>query len=250
MVGDRFFSSSFGISPLLGRGVDGVFRIHQRRKVDFRRGVRLGVLDHPASWAKPSRPDWMDRATYDRFPDRITVRELRIRVERAGFRVDKLVLATTLLDATAYAKEEVAGLYFKRRAVEPDLRSIKVDMQMDVLHCMSPETVEKEIWAHLPAYNVVRSLMADAARETGEEPRRLSFKGAMQTLRAFEEPIRGSIPSRRPDLLDARRKAIASHRVGDRPGRIEPREKKRRPKPHRRMTEPRCEARKLLLQKA
>lgn len=249
-VGDRFFASYFGIASLHGRGVDGVFRMHQCRKVDFRRGHRLGVLDHLVSWAKPSCPDWMDRATYDQLPDRIAVRELRVRVEQAGFRVDELVLVTTLLDAKAYTKEEVAGLYFKRWNIELDLRSIKVDMQMDVLRCMSPEMVEKEIWAHLLAYNVVRSLMADAAREHGEEPRRSSFKGAMQTIRAFEESIRVAVPSRRSELFEERLRAIASHRVGDRPGRAEPRAKKRRPKPHRLLTVPRQEARKLLLQKA
>lgn len=250
VVGDRFFAAYFGIAPLLGRGVDGVFRMHQCRKVDFRRGHRLGVLDHVVSWSKPSCPDWMDRATYDQIPDRIAVRELRVRVEQAGFRVDELVLVTTLLDAAAYTKEEVAGLYFRRWNIELDLRSIKVDMQMDVLRCMSPEMVEKEIWAHLLAYNVVRSLMADAAREHGEQPRRLSFKGAMQTMRAFAEPIRVAGRSRRSELIEERQRAIASHRVGDRPGRTEPRAKKRRPKPHRLLKVPRREARKQLLQKA
>jgi len=250
MVGDRFFASYFGVAPLLGRGVDGVFRMHQCREVDFRRGLRLGVLDHVVSWSKPSCPDWMDRATYDQIPDQVAVRELRVRVEQAGFRVDELVLVTTLLDATAYTKEEVAGLYLRRWNIELDLRSIKVDMQMDVLRCMSPEMVEKEIWAHLLGYNVVRSLMAEAAREHGEEPRHLSFKGAMQTVRAFEESIRVAVGPRRSELLGERLRSIASHRVGDRPGRFEPREKKRRPKPHRLMTEPRCEARKLLLRKA
>jgi hypothetical protein len=248
VVGDRFFASYFGIASLHGRGVDGVFRMHQRRKVDFRRGRRLGVLGHVVDRVKPSRPDWMDQESYDQLPDRITLRELRVRVEQAGFRVDDLVLVTTLLDATASTKEEVAGLYFKRWTIELDLRSIKVDMQMDVLRCLSPEMVEKEIWAHLLAYNAVRSQMADAAREHGVEPRRLSFKGAMQTMRAFEESIRVAVPSRRSELFRERLIAIASHRVGDRPGRAEPRAKKRRPKPHRLLTVPRREARKLLLQ--
>ena len=135
----------------------------------------------------------MDRATYDQIPEQIAVRELRVRVEQAGFRVDELVLVTTLLDAKAYTKEEVAGVYFRRWNIELDLRSIKADMQMDVLRCMSPEMVEKEVWAHLLGYNAVRSLMADAAREHGEEPRHLSFKGAIQTLRAFEEAIRAAV---------------------------------------------------------
>jgi len=250
MAGDRFFASSFGIAPLLGRGVDGVFRMHQCRKVDFRRGTRLGVPDHLVSWAKPSCPGWMDRATYDQIPDRIAVRELRVRVEQAGFRVDELVPVTTLLDAAAYTKEEVAGLYFRRWDIELDLRSIKVDMRTDVLRCMSPEMVEEETRGHLLGDNAVRSLMADAAREHGEEPRHLSFKGAMLTVGAFEESIRVAVGPRRSELFQEGLRSIASHRVGDRPGRFEPREKKRRPKPHRLMTVPRREARNLLLQKA
>ncbi len=152
--------------------------------------------------------------------------------------------------ATAYTKEEVAGLYFRRWNIKLDLRSIKVDMQMDVLRCMSPEMVKKEIWAHLLGYNAVRSLMADATQVHGKEPRHLSFKGAMQRMRAFEESIRVAVGPRRTELFEERLRSIASHRVGDRPGRFEPREVKRRPKPHRLMTVPRCEARKLLLQKA
>ncbi len=250
VVGDRYFASYFGIAPLRGRGVDGVFRMHQCRKVDFRRGLRLGVLDHVVNWTKPPCPDWMDRATYDQLPDHLAIRELRVRVEQPGFRVDELVLATTLLDAATFPKEEVAGLYFQRWNIELDLRSIKVEMPMEVLRCKTPEMVEKEVWAHLVAYNVVRSLTGDAAREHGSEPRCLSFKGAMQTVRAFADAGQLSGSSRRGELEAEMLRAIASHRVGDRPGRVEPRAKKRRPKPHRLLTVPRLEARKLLLQKA
>jgi hypothetical protein len=250
VVGDRYFASFFTVASLGGRGVDVVFRMHQCRKVDFRRGTRLGVLDHMVRWAKPACPDWMDRATYEALPDHLAVRELRVRVEQAGFRVDELTLVTTLLDGARFAKEEVAGLYLGRWNVELDLRSIKVEMRMDVLRCKTPEMVEKEIWAHLLAYNAVRSVMAEAAREHGTEPRRVSFVGAMQTIRAFEEAIRQSSPPRRVELLGQRLRAIASHEVGDRPGRVEPRVKKRRPKPHRLMIVPRREARKLLMSRA
>ncbi len=144
----------------------------------------------------------------------------------------------------------MAGLDFRRWNIELDLGSIKVDMPMDLLACMSPEMVEQEIWAHLLGDNAVRSLMADAAREHGQEPRHLSFKGAMPTVRALEGSIRVAVGPRHSELSEPRRRSIASHRVGDRPGRFEPREKKRRPKPHRLKTVPRREPRKLLLQKA
>jgi hypothetical protein len=250
VLGDCAFASYFGIAPLVGRGVDVVSRAHQCRKVDFRRGLRLGVTDHVVRWPKPERPDWMDQATYDRLPGHVAVRELRVRIEQAGFRVDELVLVTTLLDPAAFSKEEVAALFFRRWDVELDLRSIEVEMQMEVLRCKSPEMVEKEVWAHVLAYNLVRSLMVEAAESHGAEPRELSFKGAMQTMRAFAEAIRSCGPPRRVELQEEQLRAIAAHRVGDRPDRVEPRAKKRRPKPHRLLTVPRHEARKQLLHRA
>jgi hypothetical protein len=155
IVGDRFFASFFGIAPLLSRGVDGVFRMHQKRNYDFRRGRRLGVEDHVVRWTKPPRPEWMDATLYAELPAELLIRELRVKVQREGFRVEELVLVTTLLDALEYTKEEVADLYLERWNIELDLRSIKSVMQMDVLRCETPEMVEKEIWMHLLAYNLM-----------------------------------------------------------------------------------------------
>lgn len=250
VLGDCTFASYFGIAPLVERGIDVLSRVHQRRKVDFRRGLRLGVTDHVVRWPKPQRPDWMDQATYDRLPDDLEVRELRVRIEQAGFRVDELVLVTTLLDPAEFPKEEVAALFLQRWNIELDLRSIKVEMQMEVLRCKTPEMVQKEVWAHVLAYNLVRAQMARAAEGHETEPRRLSFKGAMQTLRGFAEAVSSSSPCRRGELEAEMLRAIASHRVGDRPDRVEPRAKKRRPKPHRLLTVPRLEARKQLLHRA
>lgn len=250
VLGDCAFASYFGAAPPARRGVDVLARMHRRRKVDFRRGLRLGVTDHVVRWAKPVCPDWMDEATYGGLPGHVEVREPRVRVEQAGFRVDELVPVTTLTDPVEFGKEAVAALFLQRWNIEPDLRSIKVEMQMDVLRCKSPEMVEKEVWAHLVASNLVRSTMARAAEARGSEPRRLSFVGAMQTMRAFAEAMRSSGPARRVELEAEMLRAIAAHRVGDRPGRVEPRAKKRRPKPHRLLTVPRREAQKRLLQKA
>ncbi len=104
LLGDRAFGSYFGIAGLLDRDIDGVFRMHQRRKVDFRRGRCLGITDHIVIWHKPARPKWMDEATYAKIPDEMQVRELRFRVEQPGYRVDEIVLATTLLDPSSTAR--------------------------------------------------------------------------------------------------------------------------------------------------
>jgi Transposase DDE domain len=250
LLGDRYFASYWGIAQLAPRGIDGVFRMHHRRKTDFRRGRCLGTEDHLVLWHKPKRPEWMDEATYERIPDEMWVRELRFQVAQPGYRVHEIVLVTTLLDPVDYTKEELAELYLTRWHVELDMRSIKVVMQMDVLRCKSPDLVQKEIWVHMLAYNIIRSFMATAAAKSEAKPRELSFKGTLQALTAFRDSMRTAHSQKRAQLWEAMFVVIAHDRVGDRPGRVEPRCKKRRPKPYRMLTVPRDQARKRLLEAA
>jgi putative transposase len=250
LLGDRSFASYFGIAELLQREIDGVFRMHQRRKIDFRRGRCLGLTDHIVIWQKPERPEWMDEATYAQMPDELRVRELRYQVEQPGYRVREIVLVTTLLDPIVYTKGDLADLFLKRWNIELDLRSIKIVMQMDVLRCKSPDLVDKEIWVHMLAYNIVREFMVTAAAKNGAEPRELSYKATLQALTAFRDAMRTAGPERQAQLWDAMFVAIAYDRVGDRPGRIEPRAKKRRPKQYDLLNAPREEARNRLLNAA
>jgi hypothetical protein len=247
VLGDRYLGSFFGIAGLSRRGVDVLFRMHQRRKFDFRRGRRLGVLDHVVTWARPVAPAWMDEATYAEVPEELTVRELRVTVDQPGFRVDELVLVTTLLDAGEYPKQEVADLFLERWNIELDLRSIKDVLRMDVLRCKTPEMVRKEVGMHLLAYNLIRGVMVGAAEVHDKRPRHLSFKGALQTMTAFQDALRWSRAGDRARLVEEMLKAISCHEVGDRFGRVEPRANKRRPKPRRFLMEPRRQARKALL---
>jgi hypothetical protein len=246
-LGDRYFASYFGIAMLVQRGVDGLFRMHQKRKVDFRRGRRLGVEDHVVEWTKPPRPNWMNEELYALIPQTMLVRELRVRVEEKGFRVNELVLATTMVDDQEYSKEELADLFLKRWNIELDLRSIKIAMEIDVLRCKTAQMVVKEIWTHLLAYNLIRGLIAAAAEVHGKEPRRLSFKGALQALQAFRDSMGLAAPERRRALVEHMMLAISAYEVGNRPGRIEPRAIKRRPKPHDLLCEPREQARERLM---
>jgi len=250
VLGDRYFASYFMLAELLLRGVDGLFRMHQRRKFDFRRGRRLGVEDHVVTWTKPDRPDWMDEETYAQIPNELKIREVRFKVGQPGFRVNELVLVTTMLDAAEYSREDLADLFLERWNIELDLRSIKVVLQMDVLRCKTPEMVVKEIWMHLLAYNLIRGVMARAAETHDKIPRLLSFKGALQTMRVFHDALRHVTPRGRQHLMKEMLGVIASHDVGDRFGRVEPRANKRRPKAQKFLMEPRKLARKRLLNAA
>ena len=227
------------------RGVDSVTRLNRStRKADFRRGQRLSQDDHIVRWPKPRKPRSIDRETYNSLPDFLTVRELRIRVEQPGFRTKTIIVVTTLLDSEEFAKSDLADLYRARWNNELDLRSIKITLQMDILRCKTPELVRKEIWTHILAYNLIRTIMAQAATQHGIEPRSISFKGTLQTLEAFQPLIafqgqRGS--SFRMNLYQHLLDAIAVHRVADRPDRFEPRKRKRRPKKYDKLIKPRHE---------
>jgi hypothetical protein len=154
-------------------------------------------------------------------------------------RVERFQVITTILDASVDGGQ-IGTLYERRWCGEVDLRSIKSTMQMDVLRCKTPEMVHKEIWAHLLAYNLLRTVMAVAAAEHGIEPRQVSFTGAKQAVTAFAPKLEAARPEDRPALIDAMLTVIAYRRVGDRPGRWEPRARKRRPKPGARLVQPRA----------
>jgi hypothetical protein len=232
------------------RGVDCVCRLTSHRTADFRRGKRLGKGDHIVKWLKPGKPRSIDQKTYNLLPDFLMIRECRVRVEKPGFRVTTLIIATTLLSADEFTSDDLAQVYRLRWSAELDLRSLKQTMQMDVLRCKTPELVRKELWTHILAYNLIRTIMAQAATKHGIEPRSISFKGTVQTLEAFQPVIaltgeRG--PTYRRTLYHHILDTIATHRVADRPDRFEPRQLKRRPKPYDRLMKPRHEAKRDIL---
>jgi IS4 transposase len=247
VLGDRAFGGYFDLALWTERDVAAVVRLHGQRRADFRRGRRLGPFDHVVLWAKPKRPDWMDAATYAALPAALAVREVRVRVAQRGFRSRVLVVATTLLDARAYPARDLAALYRARWQAELHLRSLKVVLGLDVLRCQSPEMVRKEFWAHLLAYNLSRTALARSAQDLGVPPSELSFKGALQAVQAFAERLLEADAATAEELYDWLRLVIAASQVGDRPDRVEPRQRKRRPKHYPLMTKPRAEARKAAL---
>jgi hypothetical protein len=242
LVADRYFCSYWMMVQTQPLGVDVVFRLHQRRKYDFRRGQRLAKGDHVVTWNRPDRPEWLDAASYAALPQQLTVRELRVTIATRGCRVKELILATTLLDPTAYRKDEIADLYHERWHVELDLRSIKSFLGMENLRAKSPAMARKELWMQLLAYNVVRKAQAQAAVLHETSPRALSFAATLQTLHAFRWVLL-LVPKNRLLLLGCLFEAVAQHRVGERPDRWEPRKIKRRWKTYGLMKKPRAEER-------
>lgn len=243
LLADRYYCSYFMIALLLEWGIDIVTRLHQRRRADFRRGQCLGPADHLVVWTRPAKPSWMDQASYDRMPPSIRLRELRVAVPQPGFRVKSLVIVTTLSDAEAYTRQDLAQLYHQRWLVELDIRAIKTTLDLDLLRCRTPEMVRKELWVSLLAYNLIRTTIVQVADKEGLSPRDLSFAGALQTIAANWTIVLVAEGSTCDLLRVSAWSGISQHRVNDRPDRVEPRAVKRCPKPQARLTKPRAEAR-------
>jgi hypothetical protein len=221
LLGDAYFATYFLLCTLRERGIEGVFEQYgaRRRSTDFRRGRRLGERDHLIELSKPkSRPSWMSPEDYERAPERLSVRELC-----TGGRV----LVTTLVCPRSTSKAELKALYRERWHVELDLRNIKTTLGMERLSCKTPAMAQKEIWIYLLAYNLIRVMMAEAATLADCLPRQLSFKHTVQLWLIWHRRGLDCDDTRLRELLIL----VAQQRVGNRPGRIEPRAVKRRPKP-------------------
>jgi hypothetical protein len=247
LLGDRAFCSFAHLALLVGQGVEAVVRAHQRWIVDFRPGrpfavphrgksenkkglprsrwiERLGPRDQLVEWFRPvAVPDWMSAESFATLPATLRVRELQYTLARPGFRVRQVTLVTTLLDPQGYTKQHLAEAYGLRWTIETGFDHLKTTMNMNVLRCQSVSGVMKELTMFLLVYNLVRMTMCEAAR-------------------------RQSVPIERISFVDALR-WLATARIGDplpelvinplRPGRLEPRAVKRRPKQYPLLNQPR-----------
>jgi hypothetical protein len=236
VLADALFDDYFIMCELCNRGVDIVARAKYKR-------VQTRIAESRPDgdlivWQRPNKPRGMTGKQYRNYPKQLLMREVAVDARDKNNRPKQFKVITTILTRSIGGKQ-ISDLYERRWEGEVDIRSIKSTMQMDVLRCKTPDMVHKEIWAHLLAYNLLRTVMAVAANENDIEPRKVSFKGAKQALTAFAPKIEAARPEERGLLIDAMLATIAYHRVGDRPGRWEPRATKRRPKKTSRLMHPR-----------
>jgi hypothetical protein len=236
VLADALFDDYFIACELCNRNVDIVARVQHERK-----GSRTAQSRPDGDiiiWQRPNKPRGMTGEQYRSYPKQLLMRQVTVDACDKNNRVKQFKVVTTILDVSIDG-EQIGDLYERRWEGEVDIRSIKSTMQMDILRCKTPDMVHKEIWTHLLAYNLLRTVMAVAANENDIEPRQVSFKGAKQALTAFAPKIEAARPEDRAPLIDAMLATIAYHRVGDRPGRWEPRARKRRPKKTARLMQPR-----------
>ena len=243
-LADRGFTGFADFFYLKERGVEPVMRKHQRRNKGVTQLKRLGKKDRLLAWHKMTlhqRPKWLSKQQWEAMPDRLIVRQLTVAVDVPGFRTKSLVIVTTLLDPKAFPEGAFAELYRKRWAVELYLRHLKTTMGMDVLRCKTPEMVDKELYMHLIAYNLVRAIMLEAATAYAVHLERLSFKGSIVTIGQWAPTLAQaqSGTEGHDTLYESMLHYIAADPVPHRPNRTEPRARKRRPKNYPLLNKPR-----------
>jgi hypothetical protein len=239
-VADRHFCSYADIALLRAQGVESVFRLHPGRVHGFREGQYLSHNERLVRWTKHQRPAWLSPEEFEALPDTQVLRLVRFRCRVPGWRVDEVFVVTTLLDPKAYPASEIAELFHRRWDIETDFAHLKTTMQMEFLRTRTPDMVERELWAHLLAYNLIRSLMWEAGLRRRVAPTSLSFKATIQETMALW-PFTAAA-ARRRDLTgfyDTLLHGIGFHRLPQRPNRSEPRVRKRRPKCYPLMVKPR-----------
>ena len=244
VLADRGFCSFHTFWKLSETGIDSLMRLNAIRKVDFDKGCKLGTNDRLLTWKKPAqRPKGCTEEEYRNLPPTMTLRHVRLEISSRGHRTQTITLVTTLVDPTAYPIQALGELYLSRWMVELHFREIKITLGMDVLRCQTPAMAEKEIMMHAVSYNLIRSLMQEAATSHQIDLSRISFKGTLDTMREWRsvlESMRGH-PRKHRALLEIMLRVIASDLVPYRPNREEPRAKKRRAKNYHLLTKHRSE---------
>ena len=163
LLADRYMCAWHEIYLLKQRGIDTVTRVHHCRRVDFRRGKRLGKDDHIVEWRRPGRIRSIDWQTLKSLPERLTIRETRVRSSAARIPLPKHDRCFNVVGCRGGDCQRLGRTLSCRWNAELDLRSLKQTMQMDILRCKTPELVRKEIWTHILAYNLIRTIIAQAA---------------------------------------------------------------------------------------
>lgn len=241
LVADQAYGSYVDLAQVQQHQADAVFRKHHARHTDFRRGRKQGVKDHHVLWEKPKqRPDPMSPEEFEAIPDTLWVREVVLRIPKPGFRDQRIIVVTTLLDAQQYSAEKLTQLYgYRWQAAEINLRHLKTTLKMDLLTAKTPTMVQKELWSHLLAYNLIRTVMEDAAPIARYARSRLSFQGTRQQFNTMLSLCANLGKTIRKRLYRHLLLQIAADLLPIRPDRHEPRVVKRRPKPFPRMKQPR-----------
>jgi hypothetical protein len=153
---------------------------------------------------------------------------VRVRIFRATWKSPdgrKLTewFVTSLEDAQRFKPRTLAKLYHQRWRSETSYLEFKQTFHADVLRSKTVANIEKEFAAHVLAHQLVRLLMAQAARKHRKKPTELSTLNAARWLLSFSHQMATAPAARLPKLYHRLLDAIAGSEIDIRPGRLEPR---------------------------
>ena len=241
ILADRAYGNYVDLVLVKQQGANAVFRKNHLRKTDFRRGKKLGIGDHQVVWDKPQQcPKHMSNEEFEALPSNFIVREVCLRIQRRGFRDERIIVVTTLMDAKQYNVQQLTRLYGLRwLAAEVNLRDLKTTLKMEMLTAKTPAMVRKDIWTHLLAYTLLRTIMWQAVSSSEDTAFQLSFQSTRQQFNQFLTLLATTGKRQQRQWHQLLLEQVATNLLTIRPNRSEPRVLKCRPKPYRRMQEPR-----------
>lgn len=237
LVADCYYCTYWLIAMCMAMGVNVVMKNHHKRDGNPLGAKRLSENERLANWLRPPRPDWMSKREYRKVPKTIDIRLSDVQVKQTGARCENFTIATTMLDIELHSNSWLGSLYESRWMIEPDIESIKCTMGLEHLRAQSPEGMERELWTGMLTYNLVRLKMLQSGYAANREIRSMSFTETYQLL-STNWLLCACTGVSEAMSTSAQAQSVCAI-VGHRPGRVEPRENKRRPKVLKLMTLPR-----------
>lgn len=241
VVADSAYGTYVDLALVHLAQADGVFRKHHARRYGVHKAQTLGVGDHIVQWQRPQRcPQSISSTEFKALPPNMKVRQVHLLIQQPGFRPTEIILVTTLMDPKRYPKAKLAELYQLRwHATEVNFKHLKTTLKLEMIAAKTPEMVQKEICIHLLAYNLLRTLMWQAAQAAQVPPLRISLQATRQQFNQFRPILAQTTPQKRRPLYTTLLELVSHQLVPLRPNRKEPRVVKRRPKPFPKMQQPR-----------
>lgn len=238
LMADRGFCSYLHFASLGSRGVDVIMRLHSSRS--WPKGVRGDDVE--VEWTRPplsERPDHVSEEEWLALPKKTTVRYVRHRIQRKGFRTIEIMVVTTLSKSEASA-QEIAQAYGHRWQIELCFDDLKTTLGMDFINAKTPQMAAKIITVYIIAHNLVRLTMQRAVMAAHQKWGRQSFKGSLDAIKCYCIEMHRATKKVLGNLKEDLYQTIIRDKVPDRPWRVEPRVRKLRPKPFPLMTKARA----------
>jgi hypothetical protein len=208
IVADRGFGIFQVAFAAVKSSKDIVFRLTKERAQSLMRRCSIDVNAQESALTWTPSPYELNHYPELCKEDQITGRLIVRSIIKPGKPAEELYLFTTLKEDA----QDLLELYARRWEIETDIRNIKVTCKLDQLSSLGEEMVEKELFAGIFSYNLVRAAMLLIGHEFNVDPRRIKFK-LTKTVIKYLAPIvaESSTNSERSNLLWEAFEALAKN---------------------------------------